>query len=479
MNRRSFVHMLAAVMAAVLGISGCVAGYGKKEEKGMPVVVVLWHSYNAVAKSVFDDLVMEFNETVGMDQGIIVEPVGYGSSNELDDVLYASASHVIGSDPLPDIFTAYPDSAYRLDGIVPLVHLDDYFSQEELEAYRPEFLKEGIWEGDGIHRMIPVAKSTEILYLNETDWEAFAGDTGADKEMLKTWEGLAQAAGLYYEWSGGSPFLGMNAFNDFAALSAAQLGEGFCRTQDGPAFHYSRDTARRVWDAYYVPHIKGWYESRTYNQDGIKSGRLMAYIGSSAGAGFFPQVVIEDEKQSHPISCGSYAYPVFRGGTPYMGQRGANMAVFASDESHQEAAVRFLKWFTEPEQNIRFAVGTGYLPVQEKALKSVSGLVDHVESQDNAQAVEQSIRTSLKALENHNVYVRETFQGSYDMDQIFSVSLENRVNADLESLKQRMEKGESRESVERELLDGEHFDLWYETLLQEMAGKTDGQKIQK
>ena len=33
------------------------------------------------------------------------------------------------------------------------------------------------------------------------------------------------------------------------------------------------------------------------------------------------------------------------------------------------------------------------------------------------------------------------------------------------------------ESVERELLDEEHFDRWYETLLKEMAGKTDGQKI--
>ncbi|MDY5476269.1 MAG: hypothetical protein SPG10_04935 [Enterocloster clostridioformis] len=31
-----------------------------------------------------------------------------GSSNELDDVLYASASHVIGSDPLPDIFASVP-----------------------------------------------------------------------------------------------------------------------------------------------------------------------------------------------------------------------------------------------------------------------------------------------------------------------------------------------------------------------------------
>lgn len=74
------------------------------------------------------------------------------------------------------------------------------------------------------------------------------------------------------------------------------------------------------------------------------------------------------------------------------------MAVFASDESHQQAAVRFLKWFTEPEQNIRFAVATGYLPVQEKALESVSDLVSHVESRDNVQAVEQSIGTSLTAL---------------------------------------------------------------------------------
>ena len=155
------------------------------------------------------------------------------------------------------------------------------------------------------------------------------------------------------------------------------------------------------------------------------------------------------------------------------------MAVFASDESHQQASVRFLKWFTQPEQNIRFAVATGYLPVQKKALESVSDLVAQVESQDNAQAVEQSIRASLKALENHNVYVRETFLGSYDMDQIFSVSLENRINTDLDTLRRRMEKGESRESVERELLDDGHFDSWYETLLKEMAGKTDGQKIQK
>ena len=49
--------------------------------------------------------------------------------------------------------------------------------------------------------------------------------------------------------------------------------------------------------------------------------------------------------------------------------------------------------------------------MQEKALESVSDLVSHVESRDNVQAVEQSIRTSLNALKNHNVYVRGDLSG--------------------------------------------------------------------
>ncbi|MFQ9701564.1 MAG: extracellular solute-binding protein [Enterocloster clostridioformis] len=109
------------------------------------------------------------------------------------------------------------------------------------------------------------------------------------------------------------------------------------------------------------------------------------------------------------------------------------MAVFSTDESHQQAAVRFLKWFTEPEQNIRFAVATGYLPVQEKALRSVSDLVAHVESRDNVQAVRKN-QTSLMPWKTIMYMSAKPFRGSYDMDQIFSISLENCMNADLETL---------------------------------------------
>ena len=75
-----------------------------------------------------------------------MDAYGYGASDERDEALYGSANQVIGSDPLPDLFTAYPDSAYRLDQIAPLMDLRNYFSEEALAKYRPEFLQDGIWE---------------------------------------------------------------------------------------------------------------------------------------------------------------------------------------------------------------------------------------------------------------------------------------------------------------------------------------------
>lgn len=81
------------------------------------------------------------------------------------------------------------------------------------------------------------------------------------------------------------------------------------------------------------PHLMGWYRSETFNQDGIKSGNLTAYIGSSAGAGYFPEDVIVSGAESYPIECTVRPYPTFEGRAELMTQRGANLCGFASDEA--------------------------------------------------------------------------------------------------------------------------------------------------
>lgn len=124
MRRISKYTIIAAlVLMTVVSLGGCGKRGKKVPDPKSPVVITLWHSYNAVVKMQFDKLVQEFNDTVGMNEGIIIDAKGYGSSDELEEVLYASANRVIGAEPLPDIFSSYPDSAYRLDKIAPICYL--------------------------------------------------------------------------------------------------------------------------------------------------------------------------------------------------------------------------------------------------------------------------------------------------------------------------------------------------------------------
>lgn len=477
---KKYVISMAAVLFAATAIMGCAPKEGAVLDPKAPVVVVLWHSYNTSVKSVLDEKIMEFNETVGQETGIIVDAYAYASRTELDEALYNSANDMIGSEPVPNLFAVYPDSAYRLDEGGKLVELASYFSQEELGKYRTEFLEEGIWGEQTSPKMIPVAKSTELLYLNTTDFKRFSAETGASEDMLHTWEGLSDAARMYYEWSGGRPFLGFNSYGDFAVISAAQLGVNIYKEENGRIqFNYPIEVAKRAWNAYYVPHINGWYNSETYNQDGVKSGKLIAYIGSSAGASYFPQEVIIDNDTMYPVECEALPYPAFAGGENYMTQRGANMGIFKSDHAHEYASAEFLKWFTDPQQNMDFTVSTGYIPVEKEALASIPRLLEYVQGSANDEMVRKSVEAALGAMNRNVFYSRKTFQNSYKADAIFGESLLKKTELDLDEIEVRTKNGEAREDVILELLQEDNFLEWYDALSAELSGELNGEEDKK
>ena len=68
----------------------------------------------------------------------------------------------------------------------------------------PEFLEEGTVNGR--LTVLPIAKSAEILYVNQTIFDRFAAATGAKIEDLSTWEGLYALAEQYAKWSDGKCF---------------------------------------------------------------------------------------------------------------------------------------------------------------------------------------------------------------------------------------------------------------------------------
>jgi multiple sugar transport system substrate-binding protein len=154
-----------------------------------------------------DDLLREFNETTGAKEGITVTVTAIANASVINEKLLMAAAGELGAPEMPDMVVVYPKAAVSLAENALIVNLEDYFSPEELSRYVPEFLEEGRFSG-GLF-LLPVAKSTEVLYLNKTLFDRFAGEVAADGsggvrlEQLATFEGIIAAAEKYRNWSGG------------------------------------------------------------------------------------------------------------------------------------------------------------------------------------------------------------------------------------------------------------------------------------
>ena len=343
MNRKML--FAAMILIGLFYLAACTAT--SKEAKLLdpdnPITVSVWNYYNGSTKNQFDRLVSEFNETIGTEKGIVIEAQSYGSVNDLADAVFASANKEIGSMPMPDVFAAYPDNAFRINKISELVSLNDYFSEDELEEIKPEFLSEGQFGNNQNLKILPIAKSTEILYLNKTYWDAFAAETGASLDSLATWEGLVKTAKRYYNHTGKS-FFSLDANANYMLVSAMELG-GNLYTFDGDTatLNLSEDTAYRIWNNFYIPYINGYFvKSGRFSSDDAKTGNIVAYSGSTAGAAYFPtEIAIAD--QLVPVELITLPYPIFENTKPYVIQQGAGMCISQSDHAHEYAAAGIFK----------------------------------------------------------------------------------------------------------------------------------------
>ena len=193
MTHNTFLPRVLAAAAAMMLLAGC----GSKADPGFspanPVNITIWTYYNGEQLEAFNALVDEFNSTVGKEQGITVESSSHGSVTDLENNVLASAEGKVGAEAMPNIFSAYADTAYALDEMGQIADLSDYLSEEDRAAFIEDYLSEGDFSGSGSIKIFPVAKSVELLFLNETDWEPFAKKGGGSRppppqaQPMTTW----------------------------------------------------------------------------------------------------------------------------------------------------------------------------------------------------------------------------------------------------------------------------------------------------
>lgn len=482
MNRTGMKRAAVLILAGIITMGLLLGGCSKKTsvlDPNDPVSLTVWHYYNGPQMATFDELLDEFNNTVGKEKGIYV--VGYSKSSvkDLEMAIQDSLEEKVGAEPMPDIYASYADTAFGVEKSGKLANLSEYFTDEELDAYIPAYVDEGRIAADGSLRIFPVAKSTEIMMLNKTDWDVFAAATGVTVDQLETIEGVVEVAKTYYEWTDsltpdvpddGKAFYGRDAIANYFFTGASQLGQELLEVKDDHAtINADKEIFRKLWENYYVPLVNGWFGAYgKFRSDDVKTGDLLAYTGSTASVGYFPSRV-ENEEETHPIDYLVLSAPIFAGGEKVVVQQGAGMVVTKSDVRRETAAVEFLRWFTRPENNVTFGAGSGYLPVQKQAYKLETFQKVVTEKNLTMNPVSgECIRYVIEEMGDYTYYSPQTFTNGSAVRKVLEYGLPDKAAADLEAIQTAVAAGRSRAEVVKDYVSDKAFETWYEEFTQSL-----------
>ena len=353
MRKRLALCLLAL---ALLSMTGC----GRKKTAD-PLTVTLWHVYGGEVDSPLNGLIEQFNSTIGAEQNIRVKVELVSNSGSIHKSVLAAANNDPGAPSLPDMFASYPKTVLALPDRDVLVDYRDYFSEEELEKFIPAFVEEG--QVNGRQVILPLAKSTEVLFVNRTLFDRWAADSGAGYDELATWEGI-YALSERYAADTGKCFLVNDYHFNYFQVGVTSMGEDFFQNDAvrfGAAFE-------RAWKPYAHAALEGgvWLQDG-YATESLRTGDTIVSVASSASVLYYSDTVTYPDNTSEQVSIAAMPYPVFEGGERLVMQRGVGMCTMKSTPEREQACITFLKWLTEPERNVEFVTGLGYMPVTREA----------------------------------------------------------------------------------------------------------------
>lgn len=423
----------------------CMSGCSDKTRPNAddPVILTMWHVYGSQTRSPLNDAIDEFNDTVGRENGVTVNVVSVTSSSAIDKALSASANGEPGAEDLPDLFTAYPRVA-EIVGEDRLLSWNDYFSEQELSGFRDEFISEGYF-GDRL-LMLPVAKSSEALFLNKTLFDRFSAETGVSLDDLQTFEGFFETSNIYYEWSGGQNFTQINDYYNYAYIGMKAYGSEFIR--DGKLC-LDDEAFIKVWE----PLARAAVCGGICLDDGYAASRwktieIISNIGSTADILYQPEMVFYPDNTTENITSVSLPYPVFAENEPVAVHRGGGLFALKSDDERKNyGAYIFAKWLTEKENNLRFVTGAGYLPVTDRAFAELFA--------DTGIAEKESYRDLYHMMSgmmnSYELHALPLYSNASDIQSRFEQNVKQVLRSSRNQYLERVSDGEDSEAVLNEL----------------------------
>ncbi len=391
-------------------LSGCSSYKAFKHKE--TITLTMWHNFGGEMQTTMDNLIDEFNNTVGKDNDIFLTVTSVSSSASIQEKLNMIVSGDPGAPEMPDIATCYPQTAISLAENKIITPLDKYFSESEISLYLPRFIEEGkIYDGNLY--VFPFAKSTEVLFLNQTIFDRFSKATGISVQSLATFEGISKASMEYYKWTDDqTPDIANDGKNFFKAdsifntiqVGMKQLGDNLIETE---SLKIDSQKYKHILNCIYEPAIKGGYAIYNgYSSDLSKTGEIVCSTGSTAGILFYGSKITYPDNTTEEVKYTILPFPVFEKGNKIAIQRGGGMIVASSTPEKEKAASIFLKWFTSPTQNMQFVASTGYLPVTKEAFGN--SIEQEINTNEN-ENIKKLLKTAISVYKEYDFYITPVF----------------------------------------------------------------------
>lgn len=342
--------------------------------------IVWWTNHSGSREEKLNAIIAEFNSS--NECGITVEAQNQGGYDEIRDKMNASLA--AGEAPAALIVGYQNDQAfYQLNNaLVDLnIFVDDPtwgLSEEDKADFYPVFLEQGVHPAFGNQRLgFPPNRSMEVLYYNQTWLEelGFSGPPATPDEFREMACAAAEANG---DGTGG--YILRDDASALASWTYAFGGDILNEDATGYVLN-SQATA----DA--LTFLKGLYDdgcayffTEGFPNTEFAARRALFTQGSTSGIPFYQGDIetIAKEEGRDPDVWGVAAIP-HTTPDPVQNVYGGDVMIPVTTPEQELAAWIFVKWFTEPEQMVKWVEASGYFPT--RASVGANGELDaYVES---------------------------------------------------------------------------------------------------
>lgn len=359
-----------AILIAGLCLTLCLGACSEKTllDPKDPITLTMWHVYGEQADSPMNRLIEEFNSTVGREKGIVINVSLMSSTAQIGEKLLTAQSGEAGAMDMPDLFFCHNNNAEEL-GAENLLDWNTVFGDDELSAYVPEFLEDGMV--DGHLSVFPISKSTHLLFIAGKQFERFSAATGVTYDSLSTWSGFLSAAEKYYEYSGGKPFCALDFPIRAVELNMMEQGGKDIYTEDG-WYNFENADLKSSYTIFAEAIAKGHIiVSDLYSNTQVMTGEVMAGLGSSASILYYNDTVTYPDNTSEEMDLQVLPPPTADGHDLLVTQAGVGLCAYKTTDQKAEAAAVFARWLTDADRNLDFCIETGYMPVNKTSFEKI------------------------------------------------------------------------------------------------------------